>query len=98
MIARAAFNKKNKRLYLLSYEIDNGFNPFVTIYHDYPNNQFFKGATKIIDLGILAQAEGICNLENGKLLISQEKENAPKAFTYIFDSNKWDKGLQRLSK
>lgn len=92
MVTGAAFNDEDKTLALLGYNLDpavGNFGPFVWLFWDYPNHDFFKGKSKRINMPVIAQSEGITYWKEGKFLISTEKSRMMKGKLMVFDAKKW---------
>lgn len=92
LITGAALAKESSTLCLLGYNIDQNpktFKPFVWIFYEYPERQFFRGKHKRINLPVFTQTEGICYQSNGRFYISSEREEGTEAALFIFDADKW---------
>lgn len=92
MVTGAAFNQKDNVLALLGYNLDpkvGNFGPFVWLFWDYPNHDFFSGKSRRINMPVIAQSEGIAYWKEGKFLISTEKSRAMRGKLMVFDAKKW---------
>ncbi len=92
MVTGAAINKENGVLALLGYNLDpavGNFGPFVWLFWDYPNQDFFRGKSKRINMPVIAQSEGIAYWKEGKFLISTEKTRMMRGKLMVFDAKKW---------
>ena len=92
MVTGAAFNKEANILALLGYNFepeDESFGPFIWLFWDFPNRNFFSGKSRRINMPIIAQAEGIGYWKEGKFLISLEKSRIMKGKLMVFDAKKW---------
>ena len=90
LITGAGFDKTTNTLCLVGYNPnDTNFDPFVWIFYEFPDTDFFSGKSKRVNLAIQSQTEGICFKGDGKFLISSEHENDTKASLYLFDAEKW---------
>ena len=65
------------------------FGPFVWFFWDYPNNHFFKGKRKRVNLPVFAQTEGICYWKDLKFLISSEKSGMTDGKLMVIDAEQW---------
>ncbi len=92
MVTGAAFDPENKVLALLGYNLDpsvGNFGPFVWLFWDYPNRDFFSGKSRRINMPVIAQSEGIAFWKNGQFLISTEKSRIMRGKLMLFDAKKW---------
>jgi len=92
MVTGAAFDKDNRVLALLGYNLDpsvGNFGPFVWLFWDYPERAFFSGKSKRINMPVIAQSEGIAYWKDGQFLISTEKSRIMRGKLMLFDAKKW---------
>lgn len=90
LITAADLDQESNTLCLLGFEINNDrYLPFVWIFYDYPNTDFFRGKNKRVDLAIEAQTEGIAHQRDGLFFISSENENDTQGNLFLFDAEKW---------
>jgi hypothetical protein len=92
MITGAAINKADRVVALIGYNLDSSyatFGPFVWLFWDYPNNDFFAGKSRRINMPLITQMEGICHFEGSKFYISSEKTSHMKGKLVVFDSKNW---------
>ena len=92
MVTGAAFNSEDKVLALLGYNLDpavGNFGPFVWLFWDYPNRDFFSGKSRRINMPVIAQTEGIAYWKEGKFLISTEKSRLMRGKLMVFDAAQW---------
>lgn len=91
-ITAASIDKKENVLVLSGYKYDtqnSSYNPFLWIFWDYPENQFFKGKSQRVNFPFDKQIEGISFLGEGIFIISSESEHLGLGALYLFDSKKW---------
>lgn len=92
LITGAAIDKERGVLALLGYNLDptlTQFGPFVWLFWDFPNHDFFKGKSKRVNLPLIAQAEGIAYWKEDKFLISTEKMRMTKGKLMVMETAQW---------
>ncbi len=92
-ITGAAFwtNEEQPVLALLGYNFagSSTFYPFVWLFTDFDNTNFFSGKSQRIDLPPIVQMEGIVFLNEHEVMISSEAENFAFAKLYRLDLTPW---------
>lgn len=91
LVTGAGIDMDTQTLCLLGYEMrGRGFAPFVWMFYDFPERQFFSGKAKRIDLSEITQMEGICSEGNDQFLISsEESKGGGSGQLYRFDAASW---------
>ena len=91
LITGAAFDPDTRTLCLLGFQEEDGTHiAFVWIFYDFPEQQFFAGAYRKVDLLPYAQMEGITSIGNDQFLISSEDENeGVNGQVFLFDAEDW---------
>jgi len=76
LITAADYQKDTHTLVLLGYE---NFVPFMWVMWDFEDNHFFSGNKKRVDFAYIqgAQTEGVCFVNQDKIIISSEKSYFP---------------------
>ncbi|MEM6316263.1 MAG: hypothetical protein AAF960_01260 [Bacteroidota bacterium] len=92
MVTGASMDKENGVLALVGYNLDpalSNFGPFVWLFWDYPNRDFFAGKSRRINMPFIAQMEGISYWKEGKFLISSERSRYFEGKLAVFDAMQW---------
>jgi len=90
LITGASLNEFENELILVGY-VQNLWTPFLWIFTDFEEDQFFSANKRRIDLVNLAttQTEAVCHLGNKQYFISAESSPTFSARTFRFDSSPW---------
>lgn len=87
-VTAADYHEESGVLALLGYVYkpsDGSMHPFLYLFYDFPDNNFFKGKHKRIDLGIMDQTEGLSFVDASTLYIAAEAESGGQGNLYQFD-------------
>jgi len=87
-VTAADYNEDTGVLALLGYvykPADASMHPFLYLFYDFPDNNFFGGRHLHIDLGIQEQAEGLTFVDENTLYIGCEAESGGQGDLYQFD-------------
>jgi len=87
-VTGADLNEDTGVLALLGYVYkpeDRSVHPFLYLLYDFPDNNFFAGKHKHIDLGIEEQTEGITFVDANTLYIASEAESGGQGKLFQFD-------------
>lgn len=84
LITGADISPDKKHLALVGY---NNYKSFIWLFSSFPEDSFFQGEAQFLWLEGLnnAQTEGICFLDNNKLLVSCEATSAFRQQVFLFD-------------
>lgn len=90
LITGASLNEFDHELILLGY-VQKVWTPFLWIFSDFEEDQFFSANKRRIDLVNLTttQTEAICHIGNKKYFISAESSPTFSARVFRFDSSPW---------
>jgi len=87
-VTAADYDEETGVLALLGYvykPADGSMHPFIYLFYDFPDHNFFSGQHKRFDLGIQDQAEGLSFIDNNMLLIACEAESGGQGNLFQFD-------------
>lgn len=86
LITGADISPDKTKLALIGYQ---NYKPFVWLFYNFSESDFFNGQSKRIDLGSIegAQTEGICFLKNNTILISCEKTEDFRQGVFVLKIN-----------
>lgn len=84
-VTGAAFDRKNKRMILLTYQ-------HIYIFYDFEGADFFKGKLMQFSMGGLRQREAICFDEEGNFFTTEEKRMGIGGMLNFYSLLPWFKG------
>ncbi len=87
-VTAADYNEESGVLALLGYvykPADGSMHPFLYLFYDFSDDNFFSGRSKRFDLGIMEQTEGLSFKDVNTLYIASEAESGGQGNLYQFD-------------
>lgn len=89
-ITDAAINKQSDILSITGYNFNHGtFSPFIWVFWDYENQDFFMGKNQRVNLPVQLQIEGITHFKENLFFVSSEAESGGKGKLFQFDAGQW---------
>jgi hypothetical protein len=90
LVTGASHNVDDNELILVGY-VQKVWTPFLWIFNDFEEDNFFSGNKRRIDLVnlVTTQTEAVCHLGNKRYMISAESSPTFSARVFRFDSSPW---------
>lgn len=89
LVTGADIDPAQKTLYLLAYNQTDRYQPFIWVFTDFPNTDFWQGTATRINFTNYRKTEGLCFWENRKCYLTSESRSVGEETLYSFDAAEW---------
>lgn len=89
LITGADLDLNKNTLYLSGYFKTDRYRPFLWVFSDFPNTDFWQGTATQINLDVFRKTEGISFWEGRKCYITSEGRSVGEETLYSFDATEW---------